>query len=61
MAHTSSPYVITLGTAGGPRWWAAADSGERTGIATAVVVGDAFYLVDCGQGGGRRLARRPWT
>lgn len=57
MARHRSPFVITLGTAGGPRWWAAADSGERTGIATAVVVGDAFYLVDCGQGAGRRLAQ----
>ncbi|MBT2513272.1 MBL fold metallo-hydrolase [Arthrobacter sp. ISL-30] len=51
------PHVITLGTAGGPRWWAASDAGERTGIATAVVVGGSFYLVDFGQGAGRRLAQ----
>lgn len=51
------PYVVTLGTAGGPRWWRAADSGQRTGIATAVVVGDAFYLVDLGEGALRRLAQ----
>ncbi len=59
MTPTSSlkPHIVTLGTAGGPRWWAAADSGERTGIATAVVVGDAFYLVDFGQGAGRRLSQ----
>lgn len=57
MAASLAPRIITLGTAGGPRWWAAADSGERTGIATAVVVGDAFYLVDAGQGAGRRLAQ----
>lgn len=54
MVH-SSPYVITLGTAGGPKWWPEADSGERVGISTAVVVGDSFYLVDCGQGAGRRI------
>ena len=59
MTLTSSlkPHIVTLGTAGGPRWWAAADSGERTGIATAVVVGEAFYLVDFGQGAGRRLSQ----
>lgn len=59
MTPTSSlkPHIVTLGTAGGPRWWAAADTGERTGIATAVVVGDAFYLVDFGQGAGRRLSQ----
>ena len=43
------PHIVTLGTSGGPRWWAPADSGERTGIATAVVVGQSFYLVDFGQ------------
>jgi len=57
MKSSLSPRIVTLGTSGGPRWWAAADSGERTGIATAVVVGDAFYLVDFGQGAGRRLAQ----
>ena len=46
MSRSLAPHVVTLGTAGGPRWWAAADSGERTGISTAVVVGDAFYLLD---------------
>ncbi|WP_430297844.1 MBL fold metallo-hydrolase [Sinomonas sp. B1-1] len=57
MAAPLAPHIVTLGTAGGPRWWAAADSGERTGIATAVVVGESFYLVDVGQGAGRRIAQ----
>jgi ribonuclease BN (tRNA processing enzyme) len=56
------PHVVTLGTAGGPRWWDRPDGtspngGSRSGISTAVVVGDAVYLVDCGQGAGRQLAR----
>ncbi len=46
--------VITLGTAGGPRFWRNTD---RSGIATAIVVPDGFYLVDCGQGVGRQLVR----
>lgn len=46
--------VITLGTAGGPRWWRG-DAKDRAGIATAVVVGDRFYLVDVGHGAGRRI------
>lgn len=53
----STPRVVTLGVAGGPRWWPATASEEPSGIATAVVVGDAFYLVDCGTGTGRNLAR----
>lgn len=57
------PYVVTLGTAGGPRWWRDADGFPRQGIATAVVVGDAWYLVDCGAGVGRQIteAGLPWT
>lgn len=53
------PYVVALGTAGGPRWWKDRRTGkacDRTGIATAVVVDDGFYLVDCGHGVGRRLS-----
>jgi ribonuclease BN (tRNA processing enzyme) len=50
-----TPYVVTLGTAGGPRWWNGPDGAPRSGISTAVVVGDAVYLVDCGQGAGRQL------
>lgn len=46
--------VITLGTAGGPRWWRG-DARDRAGIATAIVVGDRHYLVDAGHGVGRRL------
>lgn len=47
-------HVVTLGTAGGPRFWKGA---TRTGIATAVVVDDGFYLVDCGHGVGRQIER----
>ncbi|WP_221586383.1 MBL fold metallo-hydrolase [Microbacterium sp. G2-8] len=49
------PRVITLGTAGGPRWWTSGQPIRRTGIATAIQVGEAFYLVDCGHGVGRRI------
>lgn len=55
MNDSNSPYVITLGTAGGPRWWAKGRSNDRCGISTAIVVGDDFYLVDCGHGVGRRI------
>ncbi|MCW4467140.1 MBL fold metallo-hydrolase [Glutamicibacter sp. MNS18] len=48
------PHVITLGTAGGPRWWKNQEGEPRFGISTAVVVGDRWYLVDCGQGAGRQ-------
>ncbi|MFB2572504.1 MBL fold metallo-hydrolase [Micrococcus sp. IITD107] len=51
---TAPHHVITLGTAGGPRFWRGA---SRTGIATAVVVDDGFYLVDCGHGVGRQIER----
>ncbi|GAA1469192.1 MBL fold metallo-hydrolase [Microbacterium thalassium] len=51
---TAAPHVITLGTAGGPVWGV---DGERTGIATAVVVGDRTYLVDAGSGVGRQMVR----
>ncbi len=52
-----SPRVITLGTAGGPRWWGARSAGRRrNGIATAVVVGTAVYLVDCGRGASGQFA-----
>ncbi|MDA3625248.1 MBL fold metallo-hydrolase [Saccharopolyspora sp. WRP15-2] len=49
------PRVVTLGTAGGPRWWSGVDAGKRSGIATAVLVGDRAYLVDAGHGVGRQL------
>ncbi|MFC6355982.1 MBL fold metallo-hydrolase [Luethyella okanaganae] len=51
---STAPHVIALGTAGGPVWSA---DGSRTGIATAVVVGDRTYLVDAGSGVGRQLVR----
>lgn len=56
-AHQSDlvPHVVTLGTAGGPKWWTGPGQGERSGIATAVVVGDAVYIVDLGHGVGRNL------
>lgn len=48
------PYVVTLGTAGGPVW---GSDGQRTGIATALIVGDRTYLIDAGSGVGRQLVR----
>lgn len=45
-------HVVLLGTSGGPRWRL-----SRSGIATAVVVGEAVYLVDCGYGAGAQLVR----
>lgn len=53
--HDLQPRVVTLGTAGGPRWWTGDEAGRRAGIATAVVVGDSTYLVDAGHGVGRQL------
>ncbi|WP_245570406.1 MBL fold metallo-hydrolase [Microbacterium luticocti] len=53
----TTPYIITLGTAGGPRWWTPADAAPRFGISTAVVVGDRSYLVDAGLGAGRQFTR----
>ena len=38
--------VVTLGTAGGPRWWQGDSQMERNGIATAIVVPGGFYLDD---------------
>lgn len=42
--------MVLLGTAGGPGWGA-----SRRGIASALVVGDRFYLVDAGEGVGTQL------
>ncbi|HET9870496.1 MAG TPA: MBL fold metallo-hydrolase [bacterium] len=50
-----NPRVVTLGTAGGPMWWTGQGAGARSGIATAVLVKDRCYLVDCGHGVGRQL------
>lgn len=44
--------LVLLGTAGGPVW-----ATDRAGISSAVVVGDAVYLVDCGKGCGQQLRR----
>ena len=44
-------YLVLLGTSGGPRWWMGT---TREGIASALVVNDAVYLVDCGEGVGKR-------
>ena len=44
--------VVLLGTAGGSPYWAHSD---RAGIASAVVVGDRYYLVDAG----REVVRQP--
>lgn len=52
---STGPHVITLGTAGGPRWWTDSQDYPRQGIATAIIVNDGWYLVDCGSGVGRQL------
>ncbi|MBG6084755.1 MBL fold metallo-hydrolase [Zhihengliuella flava] len=57
MHQDARPHVVTLGTAGGPRWWTGENAGQRAGIATAVVVGSAVYLVDAGTGVGNQLMK----
>jgi hypothetical protein len=49
---SSRTRLILLGTAGGPNWW---PNSDQCGILSAVAVGDAYYLVDCGEGVGKRL------
>ena len=49
---THGTRLVLLGTAGGPL-----PSPARSGIASAVVVGDRTYLVDCGGGVTRQLRR----
>ena len=51
-AANSRTRLLLLGTAGGPTWW---PNSDQCGISSAVAVGDAYYLVDCGEGVGRRL------
>jgi ribonuclease BN (tRNA processing enzyme) len=51
-ASNSWTRLILLGTAGGPTWW---PNSDQCGISSAVVVGDAYYIVDCGEGVGKRL------
>ena len=52
MSRSSDVRLVLLGTAGGPL-----PSPTRSGIATAVVVGDRVHLVDCGTGVARQLRR----
>ena len=51
-AANSWTRLLLLGTAGGPTWW---PNSDQCGISSAVAVGDAYYLVDCGEGVGKRL------
>ncbi|WP_235079476.1 MBL fold metallo-hydrolase [Amycolatopsis orientalis] len=44
--------LILLGTSGGPPWWPGT---TRAGTASAVSVGDRFYLVDAGHQAGRQI------
>jgi ribonuclease BN (tRNA processing enzyme) len=44
--------LLLLGTAGGPTYW---PNTNRRSTSFALVVGDAVYLVDCGDGVGKRL------
>lgn len=57
-AHTK---LVLLGTTGGPTWWPLNPSGaggpERASASSALVVGDAIYIVDLGHGSAHRLAQ----
>jgi hypothetical protein len=44
--------LILLGTAGGATYWT---NTNRRSPSSAIVVGDAVYVVDCGDGVGKRL------
>jgi ribonuclease BN (tRNA processing enzyme) len=46
--------LVLLGTSGGPPWWRGS---TRHGISSALAVGDAVYLVDCGEGWGPQYRR----
>lgn len=48
-------YAISLGAAGGPKWWGREDI--DAGISTAIVIDGHVYLVDLGSGASRQLAR----
>jgi len=55
--HSNAEHrLILLGTAGGSN-----PKATRSGYANAVVVGDAAYLVDCGEGAHRQLWRAGLT
>ena len=51
---SSKTKLVLLGTAGGPTYM---PGGESEGIASAVVVGDRYYLVDAGDGVLRQARR----
>lgn len=57
MTSPATPHVITLGTAGGPKIWTEGQQRPRCGIATAVVVGERWYLVDAGHGAFTQIKR----
>ena len=46
--------LVLLGTSGGPPWW---NDSDREGVASAVVVGDKYYLVDAGDGVGKQIKK----
>jgi ribonuclease BN (tRNA processing enzyme) len=45
--------LVLLGTAGGPSFWPGT---KRVGTGSAIIVGDAAYMIDCGAGAARRAA-----
>ncbi|QCU79232.1 MBL fold metallo-hydrolase [Citricoccus sp. SGAir0253] len=45
---------MLLGTSGGPPWW---NDSDREGVASAIVVGDKYYLVDAGDGVGKQIKK----
>jgi glyoxylase-like metal-dependent hydrolase (beta-lactamase superfamily II) len=49
--------VVLLGTTGGPVWVVPSRAPIRHGIASALVVDRAVYLVDCGEGVGLQYRR----
>jgi ribonuclease BN (tRNA processing enzyme) len=51
-ASGSQARLLLLGTAGGPVFWT---NTNRRSTSSALVVGDALYLIDCGDGVGKRL------
>jgi hypothetical protein len=51
-ASKSRTRLILLGTSGGPTWY---PNSDQSGISSVVAVGDAYYIVDCGEGVGKRL------
>ncbi|MFI7480890.1 MBL fold metallo-hydrolase [Kocuria sp. M1R5S2] len=54
LTSTAANRVVLLGTSGGPPWW---NDSHREGVASAVVVGDRYYLVDAGDGVGKQLKK----